>query len=184
VYVGGFSKILTPAWRVGFLAAPADLAERVIDRKLLTTLGAPNMTERALAIALQQGALRRHAERIAQRLDAARNRCVRLAQEAGFRFAAPPQGLFGWIDAGVDTERLAHDLHAKGWLLTPGQLFHVIPRPGTLMRVNFAVAQDARLWRVMREARDRLARAAQTPPQEDRQRTAALAGHRHGHQAA
>jgi DNA-binding transcriptional MocR family regulator len=184
VYVGGFSKILTPAWRVGFLAAPADLAERVIDRKLLTTLGAPNLTERALAIALEQGALRRHAERIAQRLDAARNRCVRLAQEAGFRFAAPPQGLFGWIDAGVDTERLAHDLHAKGWLLTPGHLFHVIPRPGTLMRVNFAVAQDARLWRVMREARDRLARAAQTPPQEDRQRTAALARHRHGHQAA
>ena len=156
VYVCGFSKILTPAWRVGFMAAAPALVERAIDRKLLTTLGAPGLTERALAIALEQGALRRHAERITQRLAAARTRTVRLAQEAGFAFATPPQGLFGWVDTGVDTERLAALLHGDGWLLTPGSLFHVAPRRSTLMRVNFAVAQEARLWRVLREARDKL----------------------------
>jgi DNA-binding transcriptional MocR family regulator len=156
VYVCGFSKILTPAWRVGFLAAAPALVERAIDRKLLTTLGAPGLAERALAIALEQGALRRHAERIRQRLASARTRTVRLAQEAGFAFATPPQGLFGWVDTGVDTERLAALLHGDGWLLTPGSLFHVAPRRSTLMRVNFAVAQDARLWRVLREARERI----------------------------
>lgn len=156
VYVCGFSKILTPAWRVGFLAAAPALVERVIDRKLLTTLGAPGLAERALAIALEQGALRRHAERITQRLAAARTRTVRLAQEAGFAFSTPPQGLFGWVDTGVDAERLAALLHGDGWLLTPGSLFHVTPQRSTLMRVNFAVAQEARLWRVLREARERL----------------------------
>jgi DNA-binding transcriptional MocR family regulator len=159
VYVCGFAKILTPAWRVGFLAAAPALVERAIDRKLLTTLGAPGLAERALAIALEQGALRRHAERITQRLAAARTRTVRLAHEAGFRFATPPQGLFGWVDTGVDTERLAARLHGDGWLLTPGSLFHVTPQRSTLMRVNFAVAQEARLWRVLREARDQLGRA-------------------------
>jgi DNA-binding transcriptional MocR family regulator len=158
VYVCGFSKILTPAWRVGFLAAAPALVERAIDRKLLTTLGAPGLAERALAIALEQGALRRHAERITQRLAAARTRTVRLAQEAGFAFATPPQGLFGWVDTGVDTDRLAAHLHGEGWLLTPGSLFHVAPRRSTLMRVNFAVAQEARLWRVLREARDKIGR--------------------------
>ena len=156
VYVCGFSKILTPAWRVGFLAASPALVERVIDRKLLTTLGAPGLAERALAIALEQGALRRHAERITQRLAVARTRTVRLAHEAGFRFATPPQGLFGWVDTGVDAERLAAHLHADGWLLTPGSLFHVTPQRSTLMRINFAVAQEARLWRVLREARDKI----------------------------
>jgi DNA-binding transcriptional MocR family regulator len=156
VYVCGFAKILTPAWRVGFLAGAPALVERAIDRKLLTTLGAPGLTERALAIALEQGALRRHAERIAQRLAAARTRTVRLATEAGFRFAAPPAGLFGWVDTDVDTDRLAQRLHAEGWLITPGSLFHVAPHPSTLMRVNFAVAQEARLWRVLRDARQRL----------------------------
>jgi len=156
VYVCGFAKILTPAWRVGFLAASPALVERAIDRKLLTTLGAPGLTERALAIALEQGALRRHADRITQRLAAARTRTVRLAQEAGFRFATPPQGLFGWVDTGVDTERLAAHMHSDGWLLTPGSLFQVTPQRSTLMRVNFAVAQDARLWRSLREARDNI----------------------------
>jgi DNA-binding transcriptional MocR family regulator len=159
VYVCGVAKILTPAWRVGFLAAAPALVERAIDRKLLTTLGAPGLAERALAIALEQGALRRHAERITQRLAAARTRTVRLAHDAGFSFATPPQGLFGWVDTGVDTERLAARLHADGWLLTPGSLFYVTPRRTTLMRVNFAVAQEARLWRVLREAREQIARA-------------------------
>ena len=98
----------------------------------------------------------RHAERITQRLAAARARTVRLAQEAGFAFATPPQGLFGWVDTGVDSERLASLLHGDGWLLTPGSLFCVTPRPSTLMRVNFAVAQEARLWRVLREAADKV----------------------------
>jgi DNA-binding transcriptional MocR family regulator len=156
VYVSGFSKILTPDWRVGFLAASPALVERVVDRKLLIALTTPALPERALAIALEQGSLRRHAERVVARLNAARQRSVRLAQESGFSFAAPPQGLFGWIDTGVDVDRLASRLHAQGWLLAPGSLFHPLPRPSTLMRINFATSQEARVWRALREARDEL----------------------------
>jgi DNA-binding transcriptional MocR family regulator len=152
VYVGGFAKILTPNWRVGYLAAATALAERAIDRKSLAMLATPGLTERALAIALEQGSLRRHAERVVQRLAAARTRAARLAVEAGFAFVTPPQGLFGWLDMGVDTDRLAERMHADGWLLAPGSLFHALPRPSRLMRVNFAVAQDARVWRALRAA--------------------------------
>lgn len=156
VYVSGFSKILAPNWRVGFLAASPALVERVIDHKLLTALATPSLPERALAIMLEQGTLRRHAERVVTRLNAARQRCVRLAQDAGFSFAASPQGLFGWVETGVDAERLAGHLHDQGWLLAPGSLFHAVPRPSTLMRINFATAQEPRLWRALGEARDRL----------------------------
>lgn len=155
VYISGFSKILTPNWRVGFLAAAPALVDRAIERKLITTLAAPGLTERALAIALEQGSLRRHAERMAQRLDAARTRAVRLAREAGFAFATPPQGLFGWVDCGVDTDRMAHLMYSEGWLLAPGSLFHAQPRATSLMRINFAAAQEPRVWRALREARTR-----------------------------
>jgi DNA-binding transcriptional MocR family regulator len=153
VYISGFSKILTPNWRVGFLAAAPSLVERAIQRKLITTLSAPGLTERALGITLEQGAMRRHAERVVQRLDAARARAVRLARESGFSFAAPPQGLFGWLDCGVDTDQLARLMYREGWLLAPGSLFHATPRASTLMRVNFAAVQEARVWRALREAR-------------------------------
>lgn len=167
VYISGFSKIIAPGWRVGFLAASPALAERAIRRKLLTTLAAPGLEERALAITLEQGVLRRHAERMTQRLAAARTRTVRLAQEAGFSFATPPQGLFGWLECGVDTDRLATLLHGQGWLLAPGSLFHATPRPSTRMRINFAATQEARLWRALREARERLlSRPGASPPAE------------------
>lgn len=167
VYISGFAKILAPGWRVGFLAASPALAERAIRRKLLTTLAAPGLTERALAITLEQGVLRRHAERVTQRLAAARARTARLAQDAGFAFATPPNGLFGWVECGVDTDRLATRLHAEGWLLAPGSLFHAVPRPSTLMRINFAAAQEARLWRALRDAREQsLSRAGASTPAE------------------
>lgn len=153
IYVSGFSKILTPNWRVGYIAAAPALVERLLDVKMLSTLTTPTLPERAVALALEQGALRRHAERVNIRLDAARQRAQRLAQEAGCRFAAPPQGLFGWVDVGTDTERLAHRMLDDGWLLAPGRLFHATARPSTLMRINFATSQDAGFWQALRAVR-------------------------------
>src|SRR6185295_8053324 len=112
IYVSGFSKILAPNWRVGYVAAAPALAERFIDTKLLMTLTTPALLERAVAWCLDQGLLRRHAERVIQRLDTARQRVMRLATDAGCSFAAPPQGLFGWIETGVDTDQLATRLAA------------------------------------------------------------------------
>jgi DNA-binding transcriptional MocR family regulator len=146
VYVSGFSKILTPQWRVGYIAAAPELAQRFIDTKLLGTLTTPSPLEDALALCLDQGALRRHAERVLARLDAARARTVRLVREAGLHFASPPQGLFGWVDVGHDTDRLAQLMLDEGCLIAPGSLFHARRRPTTLMRVNFAARQDVRFW--------------------------------------
>lgn len=156
IYVGGFSKILTPGWRVGFIAAPAALVERLIDTKLLGTLTTPALTEIALAHCLEAGLLRRHAERINLKLDAARARAVKLAEAHGCCFAAAPRGLFGWVDAGADTDRLAQAMLDDGWLLAPGSLFHATPRATTLMRINFASSQDARFWRDLARARNSL----------------------------
>ena len=96
---------------------------------------------------------RRHAERVVQRLDAARARTVQAAEAAGCRFAATPRGLFGWLDVGMDTERLAHTMLDDGWLLAPGSLFYASPRPSTLMRINFATLQATPFWEALRAAR-------------------------------
>ncbi len=156
VYVGGFSKILAPNWRVGYIAAPSALVERFTDSKLLSTLTTPGVNEQALAHCLEQGWLHRHAERVRQKLDAARARSVALAQAHGCAFAAPPNGLFGWVDTGADTERLAQVLLDDGWLLAPGTLFHATPRATTLMRINFASTQDPRFWQALAAARQPL----------------------------
>ena len=56
------------------------LAERLIDTKRLGTLTTPGLQERAVAWCLDQGLLRRHADRVVQRLATARLRRVRGAR--------------------------------------------------------------------------------------------------------
>ena len=46
--------------------------------------------------------------------------------------AAPPAGLFGWVETRVDIDAL----------------FHAERQPRTLMRINFATTQDAWFWAV------------------------------------
>ncbi len=154
IYVGGFAKILAPGWRVGFLAAPTALVESLVDTKLLGTLTTPALLEKALAWCIEQGQLRRHAQRIRARLDLARGRSVKLALAHGCSFAAPPAGLFGWVETGVDTDALSQRMLDAGYLLAPGALFHAERQPSTLMRINFATTQDAQFWSIFDRIRD------------------------------
>ena len=153
IYVSGFAKILAPGWRVGYLAAPPDLFERLLDTKLLASLTTPALFEKALAWCIDQGQLRRHAERIRGQLAVARARSVKLAMTHGCTFAAEPAGLFGWVDTGTDTELLAHRMLDEGYLLAPGALFHATRQPSTLMRINFATTQDAAFWKMFAHMR-------------------------------
>lgn len=154
IYVSGFAKILAPGWRVGFMAAPPDLVERLLNTKLLATLSTPALLEQALAWCIDQGQLRRHAERIRSRLDQARGRSVQLALAHGCSFAAEPAGLFGWVETGVDTDALAQRMLDEDYLIAPGALFHAVRKPSTLMRINFATTQEAAFWPVFARLRD------------------------------
>jgi DNA-binding transcriptional MocR family regulator len=156
IYVSGFAKILAPNWRIGFLAASPALVGRLLETKLIATLTTPSMFERALAWCIDQGQLRRHAERIRVRLDGARGRAVKLALGAGCHFASEPAGLFGWVETGVDTDVLTQRMLDEGYLIAPGSLFHARRPPTTLMRINFATAQDATFWKVFARVRDQL----------------------------
>jgi DNA-binding transcriptional MocR family regulator len=156
IYVSGFAKILAPNWRIGFLAASPELKERLLETKLLATLTTPTLFERALSWCIDQGQLRRHAERIRIRLDGARGRAVKLAMAHGCTFASEPAGLFGWVDTGVDTDALTQRMLDQGYLLAPGSLFHARRPPSTMMRINFATSQDAAFWKVFSKVRAEL----------------------------
>lgn len=156
ILVGSFSKALSPSWRVGCIAAPQGLVERIVNTKLLTTLTTAPLLEQALAWCLEQGLMRRHCERVVAQLDAARTRCMQLIRSAGFQLLSAPQGLFGWVDVGVDTERLVIPLLEAGWLIAPGALFHAHRQPSTLMRINYASSQDARFWKTLQAEAMRL----------------------------
>jgi DNA-binding transcriptional MocR family regulator len=154
IYVAGFAKVIAPNWRIGYLAAPESLVERLLDTKLLSTLTTPALLERSMAWCIDQGQLRRHAGRIRTQLDAARSRSVKLALAHGCTFSADPAGLFGWVETGVDTDALSQRMLDAGYLLAPGALFHARRTPSSLMRINFASTQEAQFWKTFARLRD------------------------------
>lgn len=110
-YIGTFSKVLSPALRVGYLVAPPPLLERVVRLKRLSDFHTPWPVQRALAAFIIQGHLERHIRRM--RRNYGEKRAALAAALAPVADVAQLRGLeaglhaFLELDAGIDPERVA-----------------------------------------------------------------------------
>jgi GntR family transcriptional regulator/MocR family aminotransferase len=95
VYVGTFSKVLSPALRVGYVIAPPPLRDRIVRLKRLSDYHTPWPVQHALAAFIESGSLERHIRR-ARRHYAEKRRIVADA----FRPVAHLAKLRG-LDAGL-----------------------------------------------------------------------------------
>jgi len=153
IYLGGFSKTMAANLRVGFIATSPERAERLADRKMLSTLTTSDLGERVVYRVLSEGSYRKHADRLRGRLDSVRAKTVRQMERIGLRVEqAAPAGMFVWADAGCDTNALAERAMAEHLLLAPGSLFSPTQLPSTFMRLNVAAMQDPGVWRFLERA--------------------------------
>ena len=75
IYVGSFSKTLSPSLRLGFLVAPEDLVAPLVGLRKLMDWGSPAFLQRALAGLIADGELDRHLRR-ARRTYGARHQLI------------------------------------------------------------------------------------------------------------
>jgi DNA-binding transcriptional MocR family regulator len=150
IYVGGFSKTLAANLRVGYLAAPEGLVQALTDQKLVAGLTSPEFGERVIARVLATRDYARHCARLRARLQAARAGALGRLRALGARvFAEDAQGMFLWVDLGVDTHALATRMFDAGYVTAPGSLFSPRQLPSTWMRFNVATSQDPAMWRAL-----------------------------------
>ncbi|ARP83569.1 GntR family transcriptional regulator [Bordetella genomosp. 8] len=152
ILVGGFSKMLAPSLRVGYVAAAPALLQKLADLKMLAGLTTPELGERVIHRILADGLFRRHVERVRARVDEARERCVRLLLELGLRIPELPHaGMFIWADCGRDSETLARAAAERNMLLAPGSLFSPSQAPTTYMRFSASMVDNAAAWQLLRQ---------------------------------
>lgn len=143
IYLGSFSKTLAANLRVGFVAAPPEIAANLTDTKLLAGLATPEINERVLYKVLTEGHYRKHVERVRNRLEPARDATRRTLERLGLNlFPGQHAGIYLWADTGRDTNAIATAGHEEGYLFAPGSLFSPSQMPSGWMRFNVACSSD------------------------------------------
>ncbi len=151
IYVGTLSKVLAPALRLGFVAAPRPVLERMTALRLVVDRQGDPVTERAVAELMADGELERHTRRM-RRVYAARRDVLVEALRAAFGdaliFDVPRGGMALWArPATLDVERWAVACEARGVIVQPSSRFLFDPaRPDARgVRLGFAAEPEERL---------------------------------------
>jgi len=155
IYVSTFAKKLLPGLRIGWVAAPREIAERIIQLKKITDFSTSLLLQAALHEFCLDGELDRHlvtvVERYRERRDAmlsAMKRCF----PAEAAWTRPAGGLVVWVTLprGVDADTVAAQAEKSGVLVGRGDLFHVDGPTGHNLRLTYSQAGPKEINRGIR----------------------------------
>ena len=144
IQVGGYSKTVSAALKVAYLAGRPDWIESLLDLKLATTLGNSAFAAAMVHAFLAEGGYRRHLDALRPRLADATARLTRQLRALGVRLWVEPRaGVFAWgeLPDGLDATEVARVAQARHVVFAPGRSFSADPRWRGYMRFNVAVGE-------------------------------------------
>ncbi|MBR3494316.1 MAG: PLP-dependent aminotransferase family protein [Clostridia bacterium] len=142
VFLGSFSKIISPGMRVGYLAGDADIVRKCTLGKQSSDLHTANLTQAVVDRFLREGLLPGHIARI--RKDYAVQCEAMLAELAkfpeGVRYTKPEGGLFIWVELpeGVNALELLPRAIERKVAFVPGTHFYALGGHENTLRLNFS----------------------------------------------
>ncbi|WP_165903880.1 PLP-dependent aminotransferase family protein [Hymenobacter gummosus] len=150
LYIGSLSKVLAPAYRIGYIVGPPDvLAALAPLRTLLDQLGDP-LLELAVAELFADGGLQLHLQRSTRAYHERRDAfCAALQARLApwFSFEPPAGGLAVWgsFAEEINLARLAADCARQGLLIGDGQAYRRPDDVRAHLRLGFAAHTPAEL---------------------------------------
>ncbi|WP_118183606.1 PLP-dependent aminotransferase family protein [Paraburkholderia phosphatilytica] len=151
LYIGGFSKTVSPALRCGYVVAERDVLRELARTKMAVGLTSSEAIERLVDKVMVEGRYARHVETVNEQLKLAHASVETRCDELGLEmFHRPRAGLFLWVRLPIDAERSAQVATAaleRGIWLAPGSYFRPDDGPGAWFRFNAPYSTDDALWR-------------------------------------
>ena len=150
IYLSTFSKKLMPGLRVGWVAAPGAVIERLVELKRLADCGTSPLIQAALTLFLRDGGLENHLQRVHAAYRDRRDCMIRALQRhfpEQAQWTRPEGGLFVWVTlpSGFDGHELFVAARQKGVLYSRGDLFHSDATGRNALRLTFSAASPAQI---------------------------------------
>ena len=154
IYYSSFCKAMSPALRLGSVAAEPALLRGLMREKIVSVLTTSALNEFVLLEVLAAGRWRKHLDRLQQRLAVARSQATQQLRQAGVLLDHPGEGglfLWGALPAGVDVDGVVKEAFRNGILLVRGATFAADGSPDAHIRFNVAFCQQPRLSQFLQE---------------------------------
>ena len=150
VYLGSFSKVLTPGFRLGYVIAPKALYPKLLQAKQAADLHTPGFNQRVVYEVVKNGFLDSHVPTIRALYKANRDAMAAALRQhlpPGCEWLEPQGGMFFWIRLpdGLDAMALLPLAVEAGIAFVPGAAFYAeAPDPRTL-RLSFVTLRPAQI---------------------------------------
>ena len=142
-YIGTLSKVLAPGLRIGYVAAPVPLVERLAAHRSYIDTQGDQVLEYAIAELLEEGTIQRHIRRVRREYRDRRDTlAVALRERLGdhLAFDVPAGGIALWARARreLDVDSWARSAHDKGAVIVTASAYTLDGRSQPFVRLGFA----------------------------------------------
>ena len=142
VYMGSFSKVLTPGIRLGYAVAPVPLARKLEQAKQATDLHTAQLTQMVVHEVVKDGFLSEHIPTIRQLYADQCQAMLDALQEffpASATWTRPQGGMFIWVTlpAHINSMELLEAAVAQNVAFVPGAPFYANTPASNTMRLSF-----------------------------------------------
>ncbi|MFC1747467.1 PLP-dependent aminotransferase family protein [Pseudomonadota bacterium] len=147
IYISSYSKTLSAAMRVGYIAGKPELIQQLADLKLISGLTTAELNERLIYQMLTDGYYRKYLDKLHKRLQQEKERAIESFDKIGLSPVIEPQGgMFMWIEMPphIDVVKLVSTAAQQGITLAPGNLFRPHHEPSQGIRFNIASCNESK----------------------------------------
>ena len=150
IYLGSFSKVMAPGFRVGFAHGPTDLIGKMALAKQGVDLFTNGFGQRVAERYLSLGLMKKHLPTIRKLYRHKRDVMLEALRDTwpdNAEWTKPHGGLFLWatVDPSLDTKDLLPRAARKGVIYVPGHGFYAGNPEVNHMRLNFSFPSDANI---------------------------------------
>lgn len=156
LYLGTFSKIISPGLRVGFVHGPAQIIEKLVRLKQISDLHTGSLSQRLVYHYATTGDLGDHVDQLRAAYRSKRDAMLAALHETmppGVSWTSPTGGMFLWLTVpeGIDSTELLQRAMERKILFVPGSGFSPDGGGQNAIRLNFASPPFVKIAEGIRE---------------------------------